>query len=49
MPLCKNVKVVSATFLPVCFACLKGSTFEIRKNAFYFNLKALFVLEIIRF
>ena len=43
------LKVVSAMFLLVCFICLKESTFETRKNIFYFTLKALFVLEIIRF
>ena len=43
------LKVVSATFLLVCFICLKKSTFETRKNVFYFTLKALVILEIIRF
>ena len=43
------LKLVSATFLLVCFLCLKDSTFEKRKNVSYFNSKALFVLEIIRF
>ena len=43
------LKVVSATFLLVCFVCLKESTCETRKNAFYFTAKALFILEIIRF
>ena len=43
------LKVVSATFLLVCFLCLKGSTSETRKNVFYFISKALFVFEIIRF
>ena len=45
----KSLKVVFATFLLVCFGCLKESTFETRKNAFYFTSKALFVLEIIKF
>ena len=36
------VKVVSPTFLLVCFVCLKESTFETRKNVFYFTSKALF-------
>ena len=40
-----NLKVVSATFLLVCFVSLKESTCETRKNVFYFSLKALFVLE----
>ena len=44
-----TLKVVSATFLLVCFACLKESTCETRKNVFYFTSKALFVLEIIKF
>ena len=34
---------MSATFLLACFVWLKESTFETRKNAFYFTLKALFV------
>ena len=32
------LKVVSATFLLVCFVCLKESTSETKKNAFYFTL-----------
>ena len=47
--LCLNLKVVSATFLLVCFECLKESNCETRKNAFYFTSKALLVLEIIKF
>ena len=43
------LKVVSATFLQVCFLHLKESTCETRKNVFYFTSTALFVLEIIRF
>ena len=43
------LKVVPATFLLVCFVCLKDSTFKTRKNVFYFTWKALFVFEIIRF
>ena len=43
------LKVVSATFLQVCCVFLKESTFERRKNAFYFTSKALFVCEIIKF
>ena len=45
----QNLKVVSATFLLVRFVCLKESTCETRKNAFYFTLKTLLVLEIIKF
>ena len=37
------LKVVSTTFLLICFVCLIDSTFKTRKNTFYF------VLEIIRF
>ena len=37
------LKVVSATFLLVCFLSLKDSTCETRKNVFYFTPKALFV------
>ena len=40
------IKVVSATFLLVCFECLSESTCDTKKNVFYFTLKALFVLEI---
>ena len=42
-------KVVPATFLLVCFVCLKESTCETRKNAFYFTSEALLVLEILTF
>ena len=45
----QTLKVLSATFLLVCFVCLKESTYETRKNVFYFTWKALFVLEIIKF
>ena len=44
-----SLKLVSATFLLVCFVCLKVSTCETRKNVFYFTSKALLVLEIIKF
>ena len=44
-----DFKVVSATFLPACFLCLKENTCETRKNVFYFTSKALIVLEIIKF
>ena len=40
-----SLKVVSATFLLVCFLNLKNSTYETRKNIFYFTSKALFVLK----
>ena len=43
------LKIVSATFMLVCFVCLKESTNETRKNVFYFSSKALLVLEIIKF
>ena len=46
---CFPLKVVSATFLLVCFVCLKESTCKTRENAFYFTSKALVVLEIINF
>ena len=45
----KALKVVSATFLLVCFVSLKGTSCQTRKNVFYFTSKALFVLEIIKF
>ena len=38
----KVLKVVSATFLLVCFVSLKESTGEARKNVFYFISKDLF-------
>ena len=44
-----SLKVVSATFLLFCFICLKERTYETRKNVSYFTLKALYVLEIIKF
>ena len=37
------LKIVSTTFLLICFVCLIDSTFKTRKNTFYF------VLEINRF
>ena len=43
----EDLKLVSATFLLVYFVCLREGTS--RKNVFYFTLKSLFVLEIIRF
>ena len=44
-----TLKVVSATFLLVCFVRLKESTCETRKKFLYLTLKALFILEIIKF
>ena len=43
------LKVVSATFMLVCFVSLKEGTCETRKNVFYFTSKAHFILEIIKF
>ena len=45
----ENLKVVSATFVLVCFLSLNESTFQTRKNVFYFTSKALFVLKKIKF
>ena len=45
----ENLKVVSATFVLVCFLSLNESTFQTGKNVFYLTLKALFVLEKIKF
>ena len=42
------IGVVPTIFFASVFLCLKESTFEMRKNVFYFTLEALFVLEIIR-
>ena len=44
-----SLKVVSATFLLVCFVSLKESTCETWKHASYSTLKAFLVLEIINF
>ena len=44
----KDLKVVFATFLLVCFACLRESTCKTSKNVFYFTSKALFITEIIK-
>ena len=44
-----HLKVMSATFLLICFLCLKESTCETSKNVSYFTSKALFVPEIIKF
>ena len=44
-----DLKVVSARFLIISFVCLKESTYETRKNVFYFTSKALFALEILTF
>ena len=44
-----SLKVVSTTFLLVCFLSINESTCQTRKNAFYFTSKALFVLEKIKF
>ena len=43
------LKVVSTTFVLVCFLSLNKSTFQTRKNVFYFTSKAIFVLEKIKF
>ena len=43
------LKVVSTTFVLVCFLSLNESTFQTRENVFYFTSKALFVLEKIKF
>ena len=43
------LKVVTATFLLVCFLSVKESTCETMKNVFYFTSKALFVLKKIKF
>ena len=49
LPLISSLKVVSATFVLVCFLSLNESTFQTKKNVFYFTLKALFVFEKIKF
>ena len=44
-----SLKVVSATFLLVCFSSLKESNCENWKNVFCFTSIALFILEKIKF
>ena len=39
---------MSDIYFLFCFLSLKESTFETRKNYFYFSSKALFVLEIFK-
>ena len=43
-----DFKVVSATFVRVCFLVLNERTCQIRKNVFYFTSKALFAVEKIK-
>ena len=33
----------------VCYICFNESPLKMKENAFYFNLKALFVLEMFKF
>ena len=44
-----SFKVVSATFLPVCFLDLNERTCQTREDVYYLTSKALFVLEKIKF
>ena len=44
-----SLKVVSATFLLVCFLSLNESTCQTKKKKIYFTSKALFVLKKIKF
>ena len=44
-----SLKVVSGTFMLACFVIVKESTCETKEIFFHFTLKALFVLEIIKF
>ena len=41
----EGLRVVSATFLLVCFSSLKESTCKTWKNVFYFTGKVFFVLS----
>ena len=45
----KELKVVSATFLLVCFVSLKDAISETKRNVFYFTSKAFFIPETIKF
>ena len=49
LPLISSLKVVSATFVLVCFLSLNKGTFQTRKNVFHFTSKALLVLKKIKF
>ena len=40
-----SLKVVSTTFLLVCFVCLKEKTCETRENVFYFTSKVHFIRD----
>ena len=44
-----KLKLVSATFLLICFLSLKESTCQTRNNVFYFTSKAPFVVGKIKF
>ena len=43
------LKVVSATFVLVCFLSLNETTCQTRKNVFCFTSKALFILDKVKF
>ena len=45
----QNVKVGLEPFKKICVICFIESLSQMMKNAFYFNLKALFVLKIFKF
>ena len=45
----KQLKVVSATFVLVCFLSLNESTSQTKKKKIYFTSKVLFILEKIKF
>ena len=45
----KILKVVSATFLPICFLSQNENTCQTRENVFRFTSKAFLALEKINF
>ena len=45
----KFLKVMSDIILLICVLILIESTFQIRKNGFYFTLKTPFILEVLKF
>ena len=46
---CLMLQLVSTTFLLACFVCQKERTSETRRNVFDLTMKALFILQIMRF
>ena len=49
MEIIRNLNVGLSSSKKNCFICFNGSPLKIMKNAFYFTLKAFFVLKIFKF